>query len=250
MRAAEGVWGAGAGRLGETAGRRHPTVRTDALPFRAPGAIFATETDTQESALRTRTLLPATLTAAVLALAGCAGEDSAPAGDAGSAPAEASSPAQPPTGADDGDGGGDGGGAAEAKVPEALTFTANTVDGKPFDAKTLAGKPVVLWFWAPWCHVCQAQGAETAKVAAEFQDRAHVIGVAGLDKPEAMQDFVADTEVGAFPHLSDEAGDVWKKFGITEQSVYVILDEDGKTVYEGVLPGGDGLAEKLGTVAG
>ncbi|MFW6720298.1 redoxin domain-containing protein [Streptomyces sp. MAR4 CNY-716] len=199
--------------------------------------------------MRARTLLPATLTAALLALAGCGdGQDTAPADDVGSSPSEASSPAQPPD--DGGSGSGSDRGAAETQVPEALAFTATTVDGNPFDAKTLAGKPVVLWFWAPWCTVCQGQGPETARVAAEFGGKAHVIGVAGLDKPQAMQDFVADTEVGAFPHLSDEAGDIWKKFEITEQSVYVILDKDGKTVYEGVLPGGDGLADKLTAVTG
>ncbi|AKH82394.1 hypothetical protein AA958_09315 [Streptomyces sp. CNQ-509] len=198
--------------------------------------------------MRARTLLPAMLAAALLTLAGCGdGQDSRPADDAGASPSEVSSPAQPP---DDDGGSRSDGGSAETQVPEALTFTATTVDGDPFDAKTLAGKPVVLWFWAPWCTVCQGQGHETAKVAAEFEGRAHVIGVAGLDKPQAMQDFVNDTEVGTFPHLSDEAGDVWKKFEITEQSVYVILDKDGKTVYEGVLPGGDGLADKLTAVTG
>lgn len=194
--------------------------------------------------MRARTLLPATLTAALLTLAGCGdGQDSTPADDVAS-PSEASSPAQPP------DDGGSDRGAAEAKVPEALSFTGTTVDGEPFDAKTLAGKPVVLWFWAPWCTVCQGQAPETARVAAEFEGRASVVGVAGLDQPQAMRDFVTGTEVGAFPHLSDEAGDVWKKFGITEQSVYVILDKDGKTVYEGVLPGGDGLADELASVTG
>ncbi|WBB59422.1 redoxin domain-containing protein [Streptomyces sp. WMMC500] len=213
--------------------------------------------------MRARTLIPATLTAGLLTLvtlAGCSGEDSPSAGDAGGESAQSSSPAQPPATADSGDGGDGGesgeggeggeGGAAETEVPEALSFTGTTVDGRPFDAKTLAGKPVVLWFWAPWCTVCQGQSAETAKVASEFQGRANVLGVAGLDEPQAMRDFVADMQVGAFPHLSDEAGDVWKKFGIIEQSVYVILDKDGKTVYEGVLPGGDGLADKLATVTG
>lgn len=199
--------------------------------------------------MRARTLLPATLAAALLALAGCGdGQDPAPADDAGSSPSAASSPAQPPD--DDGSGGNGDGGAPAAEVPEALAFTGTTVDGDPFDAKTLAGKPVVLWFWAPWCTVCQGQAPETAEVAAEFEGRAHVLGVAGLDKPDAMRDFVTDTEVGAFPHLSDETGDIWRKFEITEQSVYVILDKDGETVYEGVLPGGDGLAEKLADVTG
>ncbi|MFC9911191.1 redoxin domain-containing protein [Streptomyces sp. NPDC127197] len=94
-------------------------------------------------------------------------------------------------------------------MPEALQFTATTVDGKPFDAKALAGKPAVLWFWAPWCPTCRGQAAETAKVAADYEGKANVVGVAGPDKNAAMRDFVADTGTGTFPHLSDEAGEVW-----------------------------------------
>ncbi|WP_435238793.1 redoxin domain-containing protein [Streptomyces sp. YPW6] len=135
-------------------------------------------------------------------------------------------------------------------VPEALRFTATTVDGKPFDGSTLAGKPTVLWFWAPWCPKCKAQAAETAKVAAETAGEVNVVGVAGLDKNAAMKDFVADTGTSGFPHLSDEKGDIWKRFEVTEQSRYVILDKDGETVYEGVLPGGEGLADKVSGLTG
>jgi thiol-disulfide isomerase/thioredoxin len=34
-----------------------------------------------------------------------------------------------------------------------LRFDAKTVDGKDFSGQSLAGKPAVLWFWAPWCPV-------------------------------------------------------------------------------------------------
>ncbi|MEV4918596.1 redoxin domain-containing protein [Streptomyces tirandamycinicus] len=198
--------------------------------------------------MRARTLLPAALAATLLTVAGCGAEGgspggSGPGGDTGAVPSAAPSPAPPP--ASDG---GDTGGGAEA--PEALRFTGTTVDGEPFDAKTLAGKPTVLWFWAPWCPKCRAQAAETARVASEYTGKANVVGVAGLDGNAAMKDFVADTKTAGFPHLSDEAGDVWKRFEVTEQSHYVILDKNGKTVYEGVLPGGDGLAEKVAGLTG
>ncbi|MEU9373681.1 redoxin family protein [Streptomyces sp. NPDC048255] len=197
--------------------------------------------------MRPRTVLPAALAAALLALTGCGSNGSSDAaGDEGAvSPSTASSPAQPPAGSD-----GSGTGANGAKVPSALNFTATTVDGKPFDAKTLAGKPTVLWFWAPWCPKCKAQAAETANVAATYQGKANVVGVAGLDKNTAMKDFVADTGTGSFPHLSDENGEVWKRFKVTEQSRYVILDKNGTTVYEGVLPSGKGLADKVAGLTG
>lgn len=185
-------------------------------------------------------VLPALLAATALTLSGCGAQGNAPSsgatGTAGPTSASSSAAAQA--------------GSGTATVPEALRFTGTTVDDQPFDAATLAGKPTVLWFWAPWCPTCKAQGPETAKVAAQFRGEANVIGVAGLDKPQAMKDFVTDTKVGAFPNLSDEAGDIWKKFKITQQSVYVILDKDGKTVFTGSLAAGKGLADKVAPLVG
>lgn len=196
--------------------------------------------------MRARTLPPAVLAATLLTLTACgSGDGSASAGDAGTSSSAASSPAESTAGSHD-----SGIGSQGAKVPEALDFTATTVDGKPFDAKTLAGRPTVLWFWAPWCPTCKGQAAETAKVAADLQGKANVVGVAGLDKNAAMRAFVSDTGTGSFPHLSDETGEVWKRFEITQQSSYVILDRTGKTVYKGVLPGGEGLAEKVSALTG
>lgn len=193
--------------------------------------------------MRARTLLPAALATALLTATGCGSDGGADSGGGAQAapPKTASSAPESTTSGEDGSG---------TKVPEALNFTGTTVDGKPFDAKSLAGKPTVLWFWAPWCPKYRAQATETTKVATDYQGKANVLGVAGLDKNAAMKDFVSQTGTGSFPHLSDEAGEVWKGFEVTEQSRYVILDKDGKTVYEGVLPGGEGLAAKVAGLTG
>jgi peroxiredoxin len=197
--------------------------------------------------MRVRTLLPAVLAATLLTVTvtGCgadAGTDSGSDGQAAPPKATSSVPESAGSGESEGEGG--------SQVSEALNFTGTTVDGKHFDATTLAGKPTVLWFWAPWCPKCRAQAGETAKVAADYTGKANVLGVAGLDKNDAMKEFVSQTGTDAFPHLSDETGEVWKRFEVTEQSRYVILDEDGRTVYEGVLPGGEGLAEKVAGLTG
>ncbi|MCJ1676167.1 redoxin domain-containing protein [Streptomyces sp. APSN-46.1] len=192
--------------------------------------------------MRARPLAPAVLAAALLALTGCGSGEGT---DAGSASSTAPTPVQSPSPSDAGTSG-----SAGAQVPAVLDFAATTVEGQPFDAKALAGKPTVLWFWAPWCPKCKAQAAETAKVAADFAGKVNVIGVAGLDKNSAMKEFVSGTKTGGFPQLADEKGEVWKRFKVTEQSRYVILDKDGKTVYEGVLPAGKGLAEKVSGLTG
>jgi thiol-disulfide isomerase/thioredoxin len=61
----------------------------------------------------------------------------------------------------------------------ALDFHGPTVDGQEFDGAALAGTPVVLWFWAPWCTICRAEAPDVAAVAAEYAGRVEVIGVAG-----------------------------------------------------------------------
>lgn len=35
-------------------------------------------------------------------------------------------------------------------APEALAFSAALVGGGELDARTLAGRPVVFWFWSPY----------------------------------------------------------------------------------------------------
>ncbi|MEU3895264.1 redoxin domain-containing protein [Streptomyces sp. NPDC045251] len=196
--------------------------------------------------MRARTVLPAALAATLLTLTGCGADNGADDETADATASPTSSLARPQASSDTGS----DEVAAGPAVPQTLEFTATTVDGKPFDARTLVGKPTVLWFWAPWCPKCKAQAAETAKVAADYAGKANVVGVAGLDKNAAMKNFVADTGTDGFPQLSDEKGDLWKRFEVTEQSRYVILDKEGETAYEGVLPAGKGLAEKLAGLTG
>src|SRR3712207_5182699 len=50
-------------------------------------------------------------------------------------------------------------------VPEQLNFSAKTVDGQEFSGASLAGKPALLWFWAPWCPKCQAEAPTIAEAA-------------------------------------------------------------------------------------
>jgi thiol-disulfide isomerase/thioredoxin len=120
-----------------------------------------------------------------------------------------------------------------------LEFTSTTVDGKPFDGRSLAGKPAVLWFWAPWCPVCLGQAPGVREAVEQHGDRVAVVGVAGLDEAAAMPEFIRLAKVEAIPHLSDEPGDVWKRFGITAQSTFVLIDAQGTVTFRGRLDADD-----------
>jgi len=130
-----------------------------------------------------------------------------------------------------------------------LDFTVTTLDGAKFEGKSLAGKPAVLWFWAPWCPTCLGQAPWVKQVATAYAGKVTFVGVAGLDKESEMRWFVDLTKLDNMPHLADEEGVVWKRFGIAEQSLFVVLDASGSVVGRGRLDE-DELKDKLTALAG
>jgi thiol-disulfide isomerase/thioredoxin len=132
------------------------------------------------------------------------------------------------------------------EVPDTLQFTGTTVEGKRFEGSNLAGEPVLLWFWAPWCPVCRGQVSQVQKIAEDHEGAISVVGVGSLDDADAIRAFGANaTDV---THLVDESGAIWKHFGVTEQSSFVLLDASGKKVFSVGYGGSDELDERVADV--
>lgn len=115
-----------------------------------------------------------------------------------------------------------------AGIPAQQTgFTGTTLDGARFDSTSLAGKPRVLWFWAPWCTICRAESSDVAKEAAAFKGKVTFVGVPGRGKVPQMRQFVSQTGTGGFQHVSDQSGSLWKQFGVSSQPSFVFVDAQG-----------------------
>jgi len=139
---------------------------------------------------------------------------------------------------------------APAAAPESvLTFAGKLIDGEPFDAATLRGKPALLWFWAPWCATCAGQASSVKEVQDTYAGELGVLGIAGMGSNAEMHEFVSDLEIPDVRALDDEAGVVWRRFGITQQSSYVLVDRSGKVVTNGYLDSVD-LSAKVKTLVG
>lgn len=154
--------------------------------------------------------LPGLLVVALLALAGC--------GSASSADRAGSATADLPSGT---------GRTAD------LDFTGTTLAGDTFDGAELAGQPVVLWWWAPWCPTCIAQSTNLSALADRHQGDVSVVGVGGLDAgPDIAR--VAES-IPHVTHLVDPDGAVWRHFGVQEQSAYTVISANGEILSEGYL---------------
>ncbi|MEU7801546.1 thioredoxin-like domain-containing protein [Micromonospora arborensis] len=190
----------------------------------------------------------AALTAALLGAVSCTGTANPAPAVAGTAPAVASTapattgtaPAATPTGSPS---------AAPAPVPDILRFTGTTLTGAAFDGAQFAGRPVVLWFWAPWCASCASQAWTVAEVAPRYRDTVPIVGVAGLGEQRAMKEFVTEFDLAGMPQIDDRAGAIWRRFKVTEQSIFVVIDRDGKVVHQGFLDG-EALTARVAALAG
>ncbi len=112
-------------------------------------------------------------------------------------------------------------------------FEATTIDGAELDASSLAGKPAVVWFWAPWCPTCRAQVPNLSALGEQYDGQLSVLGVGGLDDDAAIRD-VAE-QIPNVTHVIDESGEVWRHFQVTEQSSYTVISAGGEVISEGYL---------------
>jgi len=132
-----------------------------------------------------------------------------------------------------------------AAATEPLDFRATTLAGPELDVSTLAGEPVVLWFWAPWCTICRVEGPEVAAVAADLDGDVTFLGVPGRGETADMTSFVQDTGTAGLQHLVDADGSLWQRFRVVNQPSFAFIAPDGSVeTFAGALG-----AEQLGTRA-
>lgn len=77
------------------------------------------------------------------------------------------------------------------EVPTA--FGLPDLDGTPRALAHYRGKPVLLNFWATWCHPCRAEMPELAR-AQRLHPDVQIIGIA-MDKPDAIRRWLRHTPV-------------------------------------------------------
>ncbi|MGU3501554.1 protein disulfide oxidoreductase [Mycobacterium sp. C31M] len=116
-----------------------------------------------------------------------------------------------------------------AVADDRLAFSGTTLSGAPFDGATLQGKPVVLWFWTPWCPFCNQEAPTVARVAAAHP-AVTFVGIAARSDIAAMQGFVAKYGLG-FTNLDDADGSLWSRFNVPWQPAYLFVRPDGASTF-------------------
>ena len=109
----------------------------------------------------------------------------------------------------------------------APAFELTDLQGRPWSLDALAGKPVVLYFFAPWCAVCAASSPQLRWFDRWQRDEVQVVLV-GLDwsSPAELAEYAARHEL-RMPVLAggpQNAAD----YRIRGYPTYYVLDAEGR----------------------
>jgi len=116
---------------------------------------------------------------------------------------------------------------ARARMAPAFAFT--TTDGQRVAMDDLAGKVVLIDFWATWCAPCREALPHMRAIAKKFRDQPLIVLSISLDSDEQKwKDFVATNEM-TWPQYRDGGftGQIARTFGVEAIPHTFTIDADG-----------------------
>jgi cytochrome c biogenesis protein CcmG, thiol:disulfide interchange protein DsbE len=132
-------------------------------------------------------------------------------------------------------------------------FTLRSIDGEQVSLSDFRGKPVVLAFFASWCHPCEEELPVLQKVHRDYGDKLQVLIVNYQDHVGSdSKDFVHQLKV-TYPALLEPQGDpVAAQYGVHEIPQTFFIDGEGvlrdriygQSSRKAIQPSIDALVEK------
>ena len=117
---------------------------------------------------------------------------------------------------------------AGAKAPE---ISLKDLSGKTVDLASLAGKVVILDFWATWCAPCREEMPELQKFYTKYHAKGlEIVGISVDKGPDGIKDFISKLKV-TFPVVHDEGHKVADKYAPPRMPSSYIIDKKGVVRY-------------------
>jgi thiol-disulfide isomerase/thioredoxin len=125
---------------------------------------------------------------------------------------------------------GDGRYAGDAETPVPAVSVPRLDGSGDFSLAGLrrAETPTLLWFWAPWCEVCNHEAPAIERLAGDADGELAVVAIGGRDDVANGPAFVKRHRLRSPTVVFDEPMAVWSAYAIPGQPAGVLLDREGR----------------------
>lgn len=107
------------------------------------------------------------------------------------------------------------------------TLEAVDLQGKTWNTTELAGKVVVLNFWATWCAPCKDE-LPTLQTLHDISDSQTVLLTINVREPAARAARYLQSTGMTFPVISDAKGELAKRWGVTVYPTTILIAPNGQ----------------------
>jgi len=116
-------------------------------------------------------------------------------------------------------------------APEPLPpFSVKTLAGADAGVGALAGKVVLLNFWATWCPPCRSEMPSIQTLHEKMRGAAfEVMAISVAEKPTVVRDFLSSNPY-SFPMYLDESGEASAPFAGRGIPTTFVLDKQGRAI--------------------
>lgn len=111
--------------------------------------------------------------------------------------------------------------------PLAPEFSVQTLDGQQISLDQLAGKIVVMDFWATWCPPCRASVPELKALTKKYpSSQLALISFSADSDQQAWRNFISKNDM-EWPQDWDSDGRIRNAFGVNAFPTYLVIDQEG-----------------------
>jgi cytochrome c biogenesis protein CcmG, thiol:disulfide interchange protein DsbE len=120
---------------------------------------------------------------------------------------------------------------------EPPSFSLATFDGQKISPRDMAGKVVLLNFWASWCKPCEQEAADLESAWRYYQPRGDVLflGIAWTDTEKASLGYIDKFDI-TYPNGPDLGTSVSQSYRTTGVPETYIIDKNGNLAYVKLSP--------------
>ncbi len=122
---------------------------------------------------------------------------------------------------------------ADDQKRQQADFTLTDLEGKPWSRKSLAGKVVLVNFWATWCPPCRKEMPDLESLYKQFKKQGLVILAISDEDVSKVKPFIAEQGV-SYTVLLDPGRKVNTLFHVMGIPKTFIYDRSGKLVAESI----------------